>query len=47
MIYFYKIVNGFTPRYLTSYLITNDNPVYNARESGKAISEDLEQEMKM
>ena len=28
---FDKIVNGATPRYLTSYLNTNENPVYNTR----------------
>ena len=30
---FYKIVNGATPMYLTSYLNTNENMVYNARAS--------------
>ena len=33
LIFFYKIVNGATPRYLTSYLNTNENPVYNKRVS--------------
>ena len=33
MIFFHKIVNGATTRYLTSYLNTKENPVYNTRAS--------------
>ena len=33
LIFFHKIVNGATPRYLTSHLNTNDNPVYNTTAS--------------
>ena len=33
LIFFHKIENGATPRYLTSYLNTNENPVYNTRAS--------------
>ena len=33
LIFFHKIVNGATTRYLTSYLNTNENPVYNTRAS--------------
>ena len=33
LIFFHKIVNGATQRYVTNYLSTNDNPVYNTRTS--------------
>ena len=33
LIFFRKILNGATPRYLTSCLNTNENPVYNTRAS--------------
>ena len=33
LIFFHKIVNGATPMYLTGYLNTNENMVYNARAS--------------
>ena len=35
MIFFHKIVNGTTPRYLTSYLNTNENLVFTTRASNQ------------
>ena len=44
LIFFHKIVNGTTPRYLTSYVSTNENPVYNTRASDQTKSEGIGQE---
>ena len=38
LIFFHKIVNGTTPRYLTSYVSTNENLVYNTRASDQTKS---------
>ena len=35
MTFFYKIVNGLAPKYLTNYLNINSNPVYDTRASKK------------
>ena len=43
LIFFHKIVNRATPRYLSSYLNTNNNPVYNTR-TFRARTEHLKQQ---
>ena len=35
LLFFHKTVNGATPRYLTSYLNTNENPVFTTRASNQ------------
>ena len=35
MAFFYKIVNGIAPKYLTNYLNFNSNPAYDTRTSKK------------